>query len=82
MEILTLVRQLSERKGLGVVIVLHDINMATRFCDEIIALHSGRLMAYGGPDEIMTSDALERIYGVRMAVGTHPQTGRPVAMPC
>jgi len=69
MEILTLVRQLSERKGLGVVIVLHDINMATRFCDEIIALHSGRLMAYGGPDEIMTLDALERIYGVRMAIG-------------
>ncbi len=81
-DILSLVRRLSERKGLGVVVVLHDINMATRFCDEIIALHSGKLIVQGAPDEIMTSEALERIYGVPMAVGPHPQTGRPVALPC
>ncbi len=46
-EVLALIRQLSHAKGLGVVIVLHDINMAARFCDEILALRAGRLIARG-----------------------------------
>ncbi len=46
-EVLALIRRLSHSKGLGVVIVLHDINMAARFCDEILALRAGRLIARG-----------------------------------
>ncbi len=41
-EVLSLVQRLSHSKGLGVVLVLHDVNMAARFCDEILALHSGQ----------------------------------------
>ncbi|MDS7595056.1 ATP-binding cassette domain-containing protein [Agrobacterium tumefaciens] len=80
-EVLSLVQRLSREKGLGVVVVLHDVNMAARFCDEIVALHSGRLIARGTPEEIMTPQTLERIYGVKMDVMTHPATGFPVALP-
>lgn len=80
-EVLSLVHRLSAERGLGVVVVLHDVNMAARFCDEIIALHSGRMIVRGTPDQVMTSQQLARIYGLEMSVIAHPQTQRPIALP-
>jgi iron-chelate-transporting ATPase len=79
-EVLALIRRLSHAKGLGVVIVLHDINMAARFCDEILALRAGRLIAHGPPAEIMDPAHLRTIYGLDMDVMAHPSTGAPVAV--
>ncbi|MFH1556679.1 MAG: ATP-binding cassette domain-containing protein [Pseudomonadota bacterium] len=81
-EVLSLVQRLSHSKGLGVVLVLHDVNMAARYCDEIIALHTGKLIARGSPAAIMTPDELQRIYGIAMEVISHPATGKPVAIAC
>lgn len=78
-EILSLVHRLSQQKGLGVVVVLHDVNMAARYCDEIIALHSGKMIARGTPDKIMTPESLAAIYGINMDVIKHPSTGVPVS---
>ncbi len=79
MEVLSLVHRLSKAKGIGVVVVLHDINMAARFCDELVALHSGRLIARGTPSDIMVPVELQRIYGIPMDVIPHPQSGIPVS---
>jgi iron-chelate-transporting ATPase len=78
-EVLTLVRQLSHQAGLGIVVVLHDVNMAARFCDEIVALHSGRLVARGTPEQIVRPDILRAIYGIEVGVMPHPDGGRPLA---
>ncbi|MGV6872013.1 ATP-binding cassette domain-containing protein [Pseudochelatococcus sp. B33] len=78
-EVLSLIHNLCREKGLGVVVVLHDVNMAARFCDEIIALHTGRLIARGSPSEIMVPTMLRQIYGIEMAVLSHPVTGHPIA---
>lgn len=78
-EVLTLVRQLSYQAGLGIVVVLHDVNMAARFCDEIVALHSGRLVARGTPEQIVRPDILRAIYGIEVGVMPHPDSGRPLA---
>ncbi|HWU65151.1 MAG TPA: ATP-binding cassette domain-containing protein [Ensifer sp.] len=80
LEVLSLVRHLSRKRGLTVISVLHDINMAARFFDEIIGLRSGRMIACGTPTEIMTSDNLERIYGVPMEVITHGPGGQRLAL--
>ena len=48
-EVLSLVRKLSRERGVTVIVVLHEINMAARFCDEIVALREGRLVARGAP---------------------------------
>lgn len=80
-EVLSLVHRLAAEKGLGVIVVLHDVNMAARFCDEVIALHSGKLIVRGTPQEMMTSQQLARIYGVEMSVIAHPRTQRPIALP-
>jgi iron complex transport system ATP-binding protein len=80
-EVLSLVQGLSHARGLGVVVVLHDVNMAARFCDHIIALHSGRIIANGQPDDILTTEALRAIYGLDMHIIQHPASGHPVAIP-
>lgn len=48
--------------------VLHEINQAIRFSDVIIGLKDGDVLAQGNPDEIMTSELLEQLYGVKLGV--------------
>lgn len=78
LDVLQLVRRLGERRGLGVVVVLHDVNMAARFCDEILALKGGRLLARGTPQEMIRGDVLGAIYGVPMGTVAHPHGGAPI----
>lgn len=78
-EVLSLVRRLATERGLGVVIVLHDVNMAARYCDELIALRYGKLVAQGSPAQIVTPAKLNEIYGVSMGVIPHPDTGEPLS---
>ncbi|MFP4138363.1 MAG: ATP-binding cassette domain-containing protein [Halomonas sp.] len=79
-EVLALIRRLCRELGLGVIIVLHDINMAARYCDHLVALHGGRLLAQGTPEEMMNGETLQAIYGIPMHVMTHPGGGHRVAI--
>lgn len=74
-DVLALVRRLSDERGLGVVVVLHDINMAARFCDELIALKDGRLLANGPTAQMMNAQTLSEIYGIPMMTLPHPHGG-------
>lgn len=80
LDVLRLVHDLSRENGISVITVLHDINMAARFCDHIVALRGGHVIANGSPDDIMTPDILERIYGIRMDIIRQPDSDRPVAL--
>jgi iron complex transport system ATP-binding protein len=77
-EVLDLVRRLAHEDRLGVVIVLHDVNMAARHCDGLLALGAGRIVLRGRPVELMRPEALARIYGVAMGVLPHPVSGAPI----
>lgn len=78
--VLDLVQKLTTARGLSIVMVLHDINMASRYCDEIIALRDGSLIARGSPSDIMTPDHLKRIYGVDFTIHHPADGGRPSAL--
>ena len=78
-EVLSLVSRLTRDRGLTVIVVLHDVNMAARFCDELIALHSGKLIAHGSSKMIMTPSTLEAIYGIPMGVMPHPDSCHPMS---
>jgi ferric hydroxamate transport system ATP-binding protein len=78
-EVLSLVQTLSTERGIGIIVVLHDVNMAARYCDEIVALHSGRRIAQGTPADILTPGQLRSIYGISMGVMHHPDTGEPIS---
>ena len=77
-DILAMVRALARERNIGVVAVLHDVNMAARFCDHIVALQGGALIAQGPPAAIMQPAPLEAIYGIPMGVITAPDTGLPL----
>lgn len=79
-EVMALVAAMCHDQGRSAVIVLHDVNMAARFCDHVVALKAGRLVWQGGPDALMRPDTLHDIYGLPMQVLTRPD-GRPVAIP-
>lgn len=81
-EVLSLVRKLAHEAGISVIIVLHDINMAARFCDRIHALKGGRVVATGKPAEILVPSTLRAIYGIDMAVTSVPHLSRPLAYAC
>jgi iron complex transport system ATP-binding protein len=60
-EVLRLVRELP-----GAAVVLHDLNLAARYCDRIMVLDHGRTVASGTPSEVLTPEILEPVYGVRV----------------
>jgi iron complex transport system ATP-binding protein len=67
--------------GLGVVLVTHDINLASLFCGRIVLLHRGRVHADGRPQEVIRQDAMASVYGDAVFVGPHPLAGRPMVLP-
>ena len=73
---MTLLRAETSRGG--VVVVLHDLTLAVRFCNRIIALNSGRLVA-DSPPEALTNDVIAEIYGVEAFCGEHE--GERFALP-
>jgi|SRR5476649_1490736 len=78
-EVLALIKRLSHQRGLTVIAVLHDINMAARYCDSLAALRNGAMIAHGAPAELMRGEVLERIYGIPMGILPHPSGGAPVS---
>ena len=57
------------RKGSGVLAVLHDLSLAARFCDRLVLVADGHIVADGSPDEVLTPVHLKRVYGVEMITG-------------
>ncbi|UXN34039.1 ABC transporter ATP-binding protein [Avibacterium paragallinarum] len=78
-EVMQLIEKLVKQLNLGVIIVIHDINLAARFCHQLIALQGGRLLMQGSPQEIMTPEALAQIYHIDLQVQSHPIDHVPVA---
>jgi ferric hydroxamate transport system ATP-binding protein len=79
--VLELVRTLCAERAMTAVIVMHDVNMATRFCDRIVALREGRLLMRDDAAAIVDPARLEAIYGVPMSVTVDAATGRRLGFP-
>ncbi|ADT88694.1 ABC transporter ATP-binding protein [Vibrio furnissii] len=78
-ELLALIKELNRTLNLTVIMVLHDVNMAAKFSDTLIALRGGTVIASGTPDELMTPATLQQIYGMELALFPHPKTGTPIS---
>lgn len=72
---------LAKTARVGVLAVLHDLNLAAAWCDELVLLHDGRVLAAGEPQHVLTPVFLEQAYGVRPAVVAHPlDSTRPLVL--
>lgn len=75
--ILELLRQRA-RAGATVLLAIHDLNLAASFCDELVVLAGGRMVAQGAPESVLTPALLRAVYAVGASVLRHPATGRPL----
>ncbi|NDL60296.1 ABC transporter ATP-binding protein [Phytoactinopolyspora mesophila] len=64
--------------GLTTIAALHDLNLAAMFCDHLVVLQRGRVVASGAPHDVLTPQLLREVYDVEADIGTHPRTGRPL----
>ncbi|WP_217168943.1 ABC transporter ATP-binding protein [Streptomyces sp. AC512_CC834] len=80
-EVLDLLTDLNRTRGTTIVMVLHDLNLAARYADRLIALASGGLHAAGTTQEVMTRDMVRSVYGMESRVIEDPVSGRPLVLP-
>lgn len=76
LEIFQLLRRLNLKKRLTIIIVSHDLNLAAQYCNELILLKKGRIYAVGSPEEVITQQNLEEVYGTSVLIQKNP-LGRP-----
>ena len=67
-------------RGLSVLVVLHDLNLAAAYADRVLLLHEGRLDALGTPWQVLQADHIERVFGVAVQVQRHPQHDCPLVI--
>ena len=77
-ELLDLFSQLNHEYGHTLVAVLHDLNQACRYADEIIAMKDGSIVAQGPPETIITSELVHEVFGIECTVIDDPVTGAPM----
>lgn len=75
--LLSLVRNLAHERGLGALVVTHEINLAAEFADRVALLKQGRLLACGAPPDVMTPAALSDLFETPLLVDEHPHSGKP-----
>lgn len=80
-EVLDLLTDLNRTRGTTIVMVLHDLNLAARYGDHLIAVAGGRLHAAGPPAEILTEDCVRAVFGLESRVIEDPLTGKPLMLP-
>jgi iron complex transport system ATP-binding protein len=74
-------RALCRQAGVGVLSVLHDLNLAAAYCDRLLLLAAGRTLSEGPPADVLEPGLLERAFGTRVWVGRHERTHAPVVLP-
>lgn len=74
-ELLDLVKELNEQHGLTIVMVLHDVNQAVRYSDELKVVKDGQIIAEGAPETVMTSELMRTVYDVQAVIRKDEQAG-------
>jgi iron complex transport system ATP-binding protein len=77
METCRLLRKLNDERGLTVVLVSHDLNLASQYCDRLLLLDHGRMVAIGTPQEVLRVEILRAVYGCDVLIDQHPASGLP-----
>ncbi len=80
-EILDLLFELNEQKNRTIVMVLHDLNLASRYAHNIVAIKDGAVYAQGKPEDIITCDLVRSVFGMECQVSTDPLFGTPHCVP-
>lgn len=75
--ILDLIKKLNQEFGLTVVMVLHDLNLASEYCERLILINEGRAYKIGHPNEVLNYQVVEEVYKTIVVVGKNPVSSKP-----
>ncbi|MGM0710439.1 ABC transporter ATP-binding protein [Brevibacillus parabrevis] len=81
LEVLKLLQKLNEEEKRTIVMVVHDLNHATRYAQHMVAISRGTVIAEGSPAEVMTPDMLRKVFNIEADILTDPRTGVPLCLP-
>ncbi|UJF33487.1 ABC transporter ATP-binding protein [Paenibacillus hexagrammi] len=81
LEVLKLLQKLNEEEGRTVIMVVHDLNHATRYAHHVVAIKSGTVVSEGSPAEVVTKDVLRQVFGIEADIIPDPRTGVPLCLP-
>lgn len=81
LEVMEFARAFTRRPGKAGLVVLHELNLAARFCDRVVLLHGGKVLAHGTPEDVFTTAHLRQAYGVEAVLGRCPGTGSLLITP-
>jgi iron complex transport system ATP-binding protein len=80
-EVLDLLTDLNRRRGTTVVIVMHDLNLACRYADHLIAMRDGRIVQQGRPADVITPSTMRSVFSMRATIIADPVSGTPTVIP-
>ncbi len=78
---LDLLTDLNRQRGTTIVMVLHELNLAARYADRLVAMANGKVYAVGTPEEILTEQMVCEVFGLESRVIEDPVTGKPMMIP-
>lgn len=81
LEVLDLLVELNETHGTTIAMVIHDLNLAARYSDELIAVSNGNVYAQGSPQDVLTQQTVKDVFGVDSVIVEDPVSGLPAVMP-
>lgn len=81
LDLLDLLRHLNRHLGRTIVMVLHDLNLASRYADHLIAIQAGTVYAQGTPTDVITPPLLRAVFGLDCHIIPDPVTGTPLCIP-
>ena len=68
------------RKGVGILMVVHDLNLAARCADQMLLMLCGRVVYSGTPEQVLKQEYVSEVFQVDARIGTHPVSGRPLVI--
>jgi iron complex transport system ATP-binding protein len=80
-DVLDLLLDLNAARGATVVMVLHDLNLAARYADHLVAMRDGSIVAAGDPSEVVTAELVRDVFGVESVIASDPVTATPLVVP-
>lgn len=81
LEVLQLLQKLNEDEGRTIVMVVHDLNHASRYAQHMVAIKSGKVVSEGSPMKVMTKEVLREVFGIEADILSDPRTGVPLCIP-
>lgn len=81
MRILNLVQRLNQEQNLTVLLIIHDLNLASEFSDQLVMLKNGRIHTTGTPEDVLTYENIEKVYDTLVVTQQNPLSGKPCIFP-